>query len=569
MIIASVDIKIITESDELHGTTGDDFSEPVKISVNIAQNAEYKYDRYNLSVSAANLPEGFSLDGDAENIPIDQQETTVYINGLSDSSFTEDIVISAFVTILGDAPTLITSADHTVKIAILSDVLTGINISMDSQAVSGNFTEGFAASMDLSNVLTDVTGSFIDGTSRSIKAESEITFSSTSLPEGFSIESSALSIAEYVAAGTYSIPVTIMAKNRGLSASSTENISVIISPFPTIEITTAEFASGKIAQEFSASLSAVAIVNGEETAITPVWTLVDGALPSGLALSSDGKISGVPEEIGAFDFVVQASAEVVTVDGHNIALSSDKDFTMLIAAAEEDIDVVSCEVSLSGSNAITLTEGTSGSLTLTPVVTATYEDGSVRFLAPDEYSASWTINTAFLAAYRMSFSNGTLTISDTTAADTYNIAVGVNISVGSLTAEAGAYFNVVVYPRESQPGTSSPDQQDTRDVVINVEGDSVVLVVNNNSGSTTEQAAAFAELVENLSQAEKELITDIDLSQNTTITDLTGLADFKNVSTINATGCEALTTVDVSGCDKLEYLDVSSCDIDSLLVDGC
>lgn len=219
VIIASVDIKILTESDELRGTTGEDFSAPVKISVSIAQNSEYKYDRYSLSVSAENLPEGFSIDGGTENIPIDQQETTIYITGLSDTSFTrEGVVISALVTILGDDPELITSAAHTVKIAVLSDVLTGINISVDSQAVYGKFTEGFAASMDLSGVVTDVTGSFIDGTSRSVKAGSEIAFSSASLPEGFSIESSALRIAEYVAAGTYTIPVTVTAKNRGVSA---------------------------------------------------------------------------------------------------------------------------------------------------------------------------------------------------------------------------------------------------------------------------------------------------------------------------------------------------------------
>ena len=46
VIIASVDIKILTESDELRGTTGEDFSAPVKISVSIAQNPEYRYNSY-------------------------------------------------------------------------------------------------------------------------------------------------------------------------------------------------------------------------------------------------------------------------------------------------------------------------------------------------------------------------------------------------------------------------------------------------------------------------------------------------------------------------------------------
>ena len=107
--------------------------------------------------------------------------------------------------------------------------------------------------------------------------------------------------------------------------------------------------------------------------------------------------------------------------------------------------------------------------------------------------------------------------------------------------------------------------------MINVEGDSVALVVKNNSGSSAETTTAktFSELTANLSQTEKELITDINLNQNAAITDLTGLAEFKNVSSINATGCGSLTAVDVSGCDKLEYLDVSSYDVGSLSVDGC
>ena len=130
---------------------------------------------------------------------------------------------------------------------------------------------------------------------------------------------------------------------------------MIIAPYPAMSILTAEIASGKIGEEFSASLSASATVNGEETSIAPVWNLVGGVLPAGLALSSDGMISGVPEESGAFDFAVQTSAEVMTFDGHNIALSADKYFALLIA------NIVSCEVRLAGSSELTLTEGTSGS----------------------------------------------------------------------------------------------------------------------------------------------------------------------------------------------------------------
>lgn len=339
---------------------------------------------------------------------------------------------------------------------------------------------------------------------------------------------------------------------------------MIIAPYPAMSIAAAEIASGKIGEDFSASLSASAIVNGEETSIAPVWNLVGGALPAGLALSSDGVISGVPEESGAFDFAVQASAEVTTVDGHNIALSADKNFTLLIANAAgelpHDVDIVSCEVSFSGSSELTLTEGTSGRVTLTPEVTAAYSDGSARLLAADEYSASWTINSAFLAACGMNFSNGTLTVSETTPADTYNIAVSIEISVDGMTAAESRYFNVTVNPQEGHSATSNEN------FAVKVDGDSVVLTVNNDSGRPVE---SFADIVNNLSQLKKELITAVDLQTNPTITSLTGINELKNLTSLNASGCESLSEVDVSGCDKLEYLDVSSCDIGSLSVEGC
>ncbi|MBQ7560915.1 MAG: putative Ig domain-containing protein [Synergistaceae bacterium] len=531
--------------------------------MNISQDSEYNYTNYDLSVDISNLPDGFEVSGDKEfnNISFDSHDFTIYIKGLTNSSFTQDnIIISASVVVSGDNPVLITSADHNISINIAAGILTSSTLSVNDSAIEGVFTEKFAPSMDLSGVVSDVTGNFSDGTSQSIKNSSTITFSSSSLPDEFTIDGSILQISESAAAGSYDISITATANNNGITSSGTKNISVSLYSYPTITINTSEIAAGKIGENYSQTFTASAIVNNSDASITPTWILENGTLPAGLVLNSEGTISGTPTQSGSFDINIKVSADVTTVDNHNIIISADKEFILSIIASEDfNIQIVSCEVTLSGNNEITLTEGTGGSLTFTPVVSAHYSDGSERLLTPGEYSYTWTINENFLTIYRMSFNNGTLTISENTPADKYNIAATINISVNNLTASASKYFNVVI---ESKSGAQS------KDFIIDVGGDgeSVTLTINNNSGNPVE---SLADITNKLSQAEKELITEIDLNNNTTIKDLAGITEFKNLSSLNAGGCESLKEVDVRGCNKLEYLDVSSCDIEILLVDGC
>lgn len=74
----------------------------------------------------------------------------------------------------------------------------------------------------------------------------------------------------------------------------------------TPSITTASLPEGKVNEEYAASLSA----NGSEP-IT--WNVTDGNLPTGLNLSTNGKITGIPTAPGDYVFTVTASNDVGSV----------------------------------------------------------------------------------------------------------------------------------------------------------------------------------------------------------------------------------------------------------------
>jgi Domain of unknown function (DUF4082)/Putative Ig domain len=67
----------------------------------------------------------------------------------------------------------------------------------------------------------------------------------------------------------------------------------------TLQIATSRLPAATLAGTYSTALSA----NGGTAPYT--WNLIGGALPSGLALSANGTISGAPRGAGAFSFTVQ------------------------------------------------------------------------------------------------------------------------------------------------------------------------------------------------------------------------------------------------------------------------
>lgn len=88
---------------------------------------------------------------------------------------------------------------------------------------------------------------------------------------------------------------------------------------PSVSITTASLPSGKESTAYSASLAA-------SGGMTPyVWSLVNGSLPKGLALSAAGAISGTTAAPGTFNFTVQvrdsSSPRLTAQHAYSVAIS--------------------------------------------------------------------------------------------------------------------------------------------------------------------------------------------------------------------------------------------------------
>jgi hypothetical protein len=75
-------------------------------------------------------------------------------------------------------------------------------------------------------------------------------------------------------------------------------------PPPPLTISSSSVPGGEVDLGYAASL----VASGGESASTKTWSVSGGALPPGLALASDGHISGTPTTAGAYDFTVTVRA---------------------------------------------------------------------------------------------------------------------------------------------------------------------------------------------------------------------------------------------------------------------
>ncbi|HTX14843.1 MAG TPA: putative Ig domain-containing protein [Candidatus Baltobacteraceae bacterium] len=114
--------------------------------------------------------------------------------------------------------------------------------------------------------------------------------------------------------GTFSFQVTVKDSslpNPPAQTAGPQTISITISKPPVLSITTGSLASGTVAAGYSASIQATG------GAAPYTWTLTQGQLPSGLALTttdSTGKITGIPVLAGTSTFTVEVTdSEVVPV----------------------------------------------------------------------------------------------------------------------------------------------------------------------------------------------------------------------------------------------------------------
>ena len=121
------------------------------------------------------------------------------------------------------------------------------------------------------------------------------TTSSDVLPTGLSLSREGLLSGTTNESGTYTFAVYAFVSN---DVSAMKSVRLMVSTSSPVPILTAGLPDGQVSVDYYAELSAT--VEGV------TWTLEEGTLPPGLTLNANGVISGIPEEAGAFRFLVKA-----------------------------------------------------------------------------------------------------------------------------------------------------------------------------------------------------------------------------------------------------------------------
>lgn len=139
-----------------------------------------------------------------------------------------------------------------------------------------------------------------------------------------------LTVADSVPAGSYSVDIVSTITSGDETYSDNKTIRVTVYPYPVMVISE-DSASGTAGSMFSQALTAKATVNSADASVTSSWS-ISGDLPAGITFSN-GTFSGIPTVSGEYTFTVKVSADVTTIDSHDITISQDKQFTISLAAA--------------------------------------------------------------------------------------------------------------------------------------------------------------------------------------------------------------------------------------------
>jgi hypothetical protein len=117
-----------------------------------------------------------------------------------------------------------------------------------------------------------------------------------SLPSGITLDSAGFLFGSPTAAGSSSATLTVTD-----SLGQTATLTVTLTVAPALSIATSSLPDALVKSPYAATLTPLA---GSEPY---VWTVVAGQLPDGLALSTDGALSGTPTATGLYAFVVSVT----------------------------------------------------------------------------------------------------------------------------------------------------------------------------------------------------------------------------------------------------------------------
>ena len=235
--------------------------------------------------------------------------------------------------------------------------------------------------------------------------------SAGTLPGGLTLSAAGVISGTPTNAGTFNFTVLV---TNARTTTATRALSITVAAAPSV--TTATLAAGLIGTAYSQTLAAT---NGT----TPyTWSVLAGALPGGLTLSTAGVISGTPTNAGTFNFTVRVR------DANGVTATGPLSITVGAVAAPSNVTVAAAR------------NGTTDMVTLTWVDNASNETG---FTVQRATNAGFTTGLATATAPTAAGTGTTVTFTQTGVARRTTFYYRVQAVNG---ASASAWVNATPSP---------------------------------------------------------------------------------------------------------------------------
>lgn len=243
--------------------------------------------------------------------------------------------------------------------------------------------------------------------------------SPSTLPPGIALSDSGVLNGTPVTDGTYSFQVRVT-DGAGTIATRTYSIEVVSTPTPSpspVTINTSALVDGTVGTAYTSTFLSA---SGGTSPYT--WSVISGAVPAGLTVSSGGVVSGTPTVVGSFSFTVKAS--------DSVGATATRVLSVTIASASSPPPA---GVSITTT---TLPDGTAGS---SYASTLSASGGTAPY--------SWSIVSGALPPGLTLSSGGSLGGTPTTAG-TYTVSIKVTDGSG---APATRSYTVTVHAATTAP----------------------------------------------------------------------------------------------------------------------
>jgi hypothetical protein len=283
--------------------------------------------------------------------------------------------------------------------------------------------------------------------------------SGSSLPPGLALSSAGVITGSPTAGGTVSVVFKISDSVSGTNTSTTLPVTVT---YPTLSITTKSLPNGLLNSAYSPLT--LAATGGSDSSANYSWTWAaasGSSLPTGLALSTAGVLSGTPTTGGSFSVVLTVADSVSKTN----------------ASATLPLSITYPTLSITTS---TLPSGVLNTV-YTPV-TLTATGGSDKTA---DYSWSWAAATGSSLPAGLTLSTAGVLSGTPTAAGNYSVVITVKDSVSNTTASVTLPI-IVAYPTLAITTTALPNG------LLNSAYNPVTLAATGGSGSSTNLSWSWA-----------------------------------------------------------------------------